>query len=117
MSQKILNNEKWFDEFVGRWTDKEHGKKLAHRLQLRVQHAMEVLDETPVGDEVVFEGSCPSGSTYEGYFTWDGTRECREKIAEKAYRLGGFDASAAWLVKVKSVRQGIFAADLRTGNH
>ena len=117
MSQKILNNEVWLNEFVARWTDKEHAKKLARRLQNRVQHAMDMLDKTPVGEEVVFEGSCPSGSTYEGYFIWDGSAEMREKIAEKAYRLGGFDASAAWLVQVKSVRQCIFAADLRTGNH
>lgn len=116
MSQKILN-ETWFDEFVARWDDKEHAKKLGRRLQSRVQHAMDVLDKTSIGQEVVFEGSCPSGSTYEGYFTWDGSAEMREKIAEKAYRLGGFHASAAWLVQSKSAQQGIFAAKLRTGNH
>jgi hypothetical protein len=119
MSQKILNNEVWFNEFVNvLWSsDRKRGEKLARRLQARVQHAMDVLDKTSIGQEVVFEGCCPSGSTYEGYFTWDGSAEMREKIAEKAYRLGGFDASAAWLVQAKSVRQGIFAADLRTGNH
>ena len=116
MSQKILN-AKWYDKFVAQRVDKEYARELARRLQNRVQYAMDVLDKTPIGDEVVFEGSCPSGNTYEGYFTWDGTSECREKIAEKAYRLGGFNASAAWLVAVKNVRQGIFAANLRTGDY
>jgi hypothetical protein len=116
MSQKILNNEQWVKEFVARWSDKEHGLKLARRLQVRVEHAMKVLDKTPIGEEVVFEGSCPSGSTYEGFFTWDGSEEVREKIAKKAYDLGGFNAAAGWLVTVKSARHGIFCAEMRTGS-
>ena len=116
MSQNILNNEIWFHEFVACWGyDLKHGIELARRLQKRVQHAMNVLDNTPIGEEVVFEGSCPSGNTYEGYFVWDGSPEIREEIAVKAYNLGGFDASAAWLARVKDVRQGIFSAEMRTG--
>ena len=116
MSQNILNNEIWFHEFVASWgCNPKHGIELARRLQKRVQHAMNVLDNTPIGEEVVFEGSCPSGNTYEGYFVWDGSPEIREEIAVKAYDLGGFDASAAWLARVKDVRQGIFSAEMRTG--
>lgn len=98
----------------GRW-DPDHARKLALRLRAAVQHAHRVLDNTPIGEVVTFEGGCPSGSTYTGGEIWDGTDECRQKIARQAYSLGNFTSSYALLCRAKDVRGGLFAAEMRTG--
>jgi len=69
-----------------------------------MMHAAEVLKTTPVGEEVVFMGHCTSGPS----FVWDGSAETARQIMEAAFRLGGFPASAAWLVRASDV-----AADIR----
>lgn len=115
MSQEILTQE-WVETFVSTWNDKESGLELALSLQHHVRHAMAVLDTAPLGELVVFEGQCPSGTTYEASFRWDGSPEMREAIARKARELGRQDAHAAWLVLVTpAVRRGVIAAEMRTG--
>jgi len=112
VSQKVLAGG-WTQSFIDGWHDKEYAAKAAARYQKRVAHAMDVLDKTPVGERVCFEGYCPSGPTYDDFFTWDGSDEMREKVAVKAYNHGHFTASAAWLVRCKDVERFIFAAGLR----
>lgn len=111
MSQKILNNPKFIDEFVSArpaWGP-EKARKEAVAMQRAVKHAMAVLDRAPAGETVAFEGSCPSGNTYEGYTPWDGTEECREAIAVKAARM-----TATQLVRVAERKGSIAAAKMRT---
>lgn len=109
-----MNVESFVTERVAKMSDfEERRQRLAQRYTQRVQHAMGVLDSTPVGECVIFEGSCPSGATYEGETLWDGTDATRQAIAEKAMRLGGFDAWAAWLRRSNDVRQGVFVAKMR----
>jgi hypothetical protein len=72
------------------WVEQEMEKgflseKALRRAQKSVQEAMSFLDKIEPGTEVVFEGSCPAGSTYVDYHTWDGTIDSREEIAESAY--------------------------------
>ena len=118
MSQKVLAPA-WSEEFIEDYgwakSDPEHGRRLAERIRERVQHAMDVLDKTSVGENVVFEGHCPSGSTYSSPIRWDGTEECREAIAIEARRHAGFSAWAAWLRRERDVRGGILCAEMRTG--
>lgn len=98
--------------------EREYEKKWssqAKRIQKRVRHADGVLNSTPVGETVCFEGSCPSGETYSGFVVWDGTDECRESVLEKAARHAGNDAWAAWLVRESDNRGAIAVADMRMG--
>ena len=112
MSQNVLT-EKWAQPFIDGWCNKEYAAKAVERYQKRVEHAMKVLDETPVGERVCFEGYCPSGPTYDDFFTWDGSDEMREEIAVKAYHNSNFTASAAWLVRCNDVERFISVAGLR----
>lgn len=118
MSQEVLTPA-WVEKFVNDYgwakSDPEHGRRLAKRVQEQVHHAMDVLDKTPVGERVVFEGSCPSGSTYSGSILWNGTEKQREEIAVEAWRRSGFSAHSAWLCRERDVRGGIEAAEMRTG--
>ena len=118
MSQKVLTHawvEKFIEDYGWAKSDPEHGRRLAERVQKQVQHAMDVLDKCLVGERVVFEGSCPSGSTYSDSILWDGTEERREEIAVEAERRSGFGAHSAWLCRERDVRGGIEAAEMRTG--
>lgn len=106
----IPNNENWLEEF-----SKRLSLKTANRVRNRIIHAMKVLEETPIGEKVCFEGSCPSGSTYDDFIVWDGTTETREHIAYRAFRHGFPNSSSAWCRRVKDVKYGIGSAMLRTG--
>ena len=82
----------------------------------RIAHAASVLEKTPVGERVVFEGSCPSGSTYSGAMVWDGTESQRQKILALATgKYAGWHAWAAWLRREEDVRGDMAAAEMRTG--
>lgn len=111
-----MNVEELVNEYVNKCTDnEERRRRLAVDFTRRVQHAMDVLDSTPIGEKVVFEGSCPSGPTYEGETLWDGTDDTRTEIARRAMRHGGGHAWSAWLRPVRQVENGIFQAKMRTG--
>lgn len=118
MTQKVLAPA-WVEEFVEDYgwakSDPEYGRSLAKRIQEQVQHAMDVLDKTPVGERVVFEGSCPSGSTYSDSILWDGTERQREEIAVEAERRSGWGAHSAWLCRERDALGSIAAAEMRTG--
>lgn len=109
----MMNTQEFVQSYMNRIGSSD--AKLENRLVSRVQHAMDVLDSTGVGEKVVFEGACPSGSTYEGCMTWDGAEATRQEIANAAIRYGGFHAWAAWLQPVRGVEDGIFQAKMRTG--
>ena len=73
------------------------------------------LNEAPIGTEFCFEGSCPSGATYDGFFVWDGTPQCREAAMGKVARHSLPNAWAGRLVKAGEVRRGLAVAEMRMG--
>lgn len=79
-----------------------------------VKHAAKLLETLPIGERVVIEGSCPSGSTYCGYKTWDGEMETAQAILVIA-RENSHGAYRGWLRREADCRQGIWSAQLRTG--
>ena len=74
-----------------------------------------ILNEAELRTQFCFEGTCPSGATYDGFFTWDGTEACRAKamvlVAERSLP----NAWAGKLVKEKEVRRGLAVAEMRMG--
>lgn len=119
MSQKILKKV-LKDEIKARLDNPNYSGFAQHERKTRykenhIRHADNVLNETPIGEKVAIEGSCPSGTTYCGYRTWDGTDETRREILKMAARYAVRSAGDGWLVRVKDVQQGIFAAQMRTG--
>jgi hypothetical protein len=79
-----------------------------------VEHAAKLLASLPAGEKVVNEGSCPSGSTYTGYATWDGTMETAQLILKTAWK-NSSGAWRGWLRRQADCRQGMWAAELKTG--
>lgn len=90
--------------------------KNAGREIAALQAAVRLLDETPTGTPLTFEGDCPSGSTYSPAPKWDGTPVARTAILEKVLKCAGPHAWRATLCTQKSVAQGMFCAEMRTGD-
>lgn len=101
----------WETEFMLGWVNSpdEGMKRLLYRQGVATA-AMELLDSLEVGEEVAFEGDCPSGTTYEGRCVWDGSPEMRAKIEQKAFRL----APRARIVSTKQRAASIQSARMRT---
>ena len=74
-----------------------------------------ILDEAELGEKFCFEGTCPSGATYDGFFVWDGTESCRTKAMTLVAERSLPNAWAGKLVTVMSVRHGLAVAEMRTG--
>lgn len=108
----IPNNDNWIEEYA-----KCYPIRYVERIKYRVSYAMKTLEETPIGEKICFEGSCPSGSTYDDFLVWDGTSATREHIAYKAFRHGFKNADSAWCKRVQDVKYDIGAAMMTTGFH
>lgn len=100
----------------GYWEEEERAAQEAHaRSEARhVEHAQALLERAVVGEELVFEGHCPSGSTYWGDMIWDGTDECRAQIMSLV-RKYSVSPHVGWLCRERDVRGGLNAAEMRTG--
>ena len=83
MSRKLLTSE-GMEECLDRCGRDRIGREIAQEMRLAVEVAMDFLDRTPVGEKLDLRGMCPSGYTYEHCGHWDGTEECRERLAKKA---------------------------------
>lgn len=79
-----------------------------------VEHAANLLSSLQPGEKVVIEGNCPSGTTYTGYATWDGTMSTAQEILVSAWN-NSVGAARGWLQKQSDCSHGIWSAQLRTG--
>ena len=71
----------------------------------REEKAAALLARCAAGDELAWEGTCPSGATYGGYFHYDGNPAA---VMERVRR------TSETLVKVSEVRGEIAVAQMRT---